>query len=303
MVDFFNINNGAANNQVFYTKGGSDYQVWNKPNNCKFVNIFCLGAGAGGGAGAVNTATSARRGGGGGGSAGYSTGLFAASQLPDVLYLLVGQGGAGGIGGATVGNGGSGMTSFACVQPNSASINILLRSGTVVAGSGLGGGNGGAGETAWTGNIINQLGFATATAGTAGANSAISVIGASITPTTFVCGGASGGNTSTTTAFAGGGITGSGFLNTVPGGSPGAGATSGSAGSGGYGSSTLDNGTKTQPMFFTGGAGGGASVSGSGGAGGNGSYGCGGGGGGAGLTAQGGPGGRGGDGLVIITAW
>ncbi len=303
MVDFFDISNGASNSQVFYTKGGSTFQVWNKPNNCKFVNIFCLGAGAGGGAGSVGLATAARRGGGGGGSAGYSTGLFAASQLPDTLYLLVGQGGAGGIGGATVGNGVSGMTSFVCVQPNSASLNILMRSGTVVAVAGSGGGNGGSGETAWTGNILNQLGFATAAAGTAGANSAISVPGASIIPTTFVCGGASGGNTSTSAAFVGGNISGSGFLNSVSGGFATQDATTAGAGSGGYQSSLLDNTTKSQPMFFTGGAGGGASEAGTGGPGGNGAYGCGGGGGGAGLTASGGPGGRGGDGLVIITAW
>jgi hypothetical protein len=303
MIDFFNINNGSSNSQVFYTKGGSDYQIWNKPNNCKFINIFCLGAGAGGGGGAVGASTVARRGGGGGGSGGYSTGLFAASQLPDTLYLLVGQGGTGGLGGASVGSGGTGMTSFVCIQPNSASLNIVMRSGTVVAVAGTGGGNGGAGETVWAGNILNQLGFATATAGTAGANSAISVPGANVTPTAFVCGGASGGNTSTAASFIGGSITGSGFLNTVTGGALGAAAVAGGAGSGGYQASLLDNTTKSQPMFFTGGAGGGASVSGSGGPGGNGAYGCGGGGGGAGLTAQGGVGGRGGDGLIIITAW
>ena len=303
MIDFFNVNNNALNNQIFYTKGSTDFQTWSKPANVKFVNIFVLGAGGGGGAGSVNTSGSARRGGGGGGSAGYSLGFFAASQIPDELFLSVPTGGAGGIGGATVGSGGTGALAYVSVAPDSTAINILLSSGTAVAGGGVGGGNGGVGSTIWTGAILNNLGFATVYAGTAGANSAISAIGASITPAGIVCGGASGGNTSTTTPFQGGDITGSGFLNTITGGTGGASTTAGTAGSGGYTASLLDGNSKRQPIFFTGGAGGGASQGGQGGEGGAAAYGCGGGGGGAGVTALGGAGGRGGDGLIIITAW
>lgn len=303
MIDYFNVNNNALSNQIFYTKGSTDFQTWSKPANCKFVNIFVLGSGGGGGAGSVNTSGSARRGGGGGGSSGYSLGFFSASQLPDELFLSVPTGGAGGIGGATIGSGGAGSLAYVSVAPDSTAINILLSSGAVVAGGGVGGGNGGVGSTAWAGGIINSLGFATVYAGTAGANSAISVIGASITPAGIVCGGASGGNTSATTPFVGGDIIGSGFLNTITGGTAGASTTAGTAGSGGYTASLLDGSSKRNPVFYTGGAGGGASQGGQGGEGGAAAYGCGGGGGGAGVTALGGAGGRGGDGLIIITAW
>lgn len=303
MIDIFNTNNGAQNSQVFYAKGTTDFQIWNKPNGVKFVNIFCLGSGGGGGAGSVNTASSARRGGGGGGSSGYTLGFFAASQLPDTLYLEVPSGGAGGVGGATVGNGGTGALAYVSVYPDNTSINILMQSGAAAAAGGSGGGNGGTGSTAWTGGILNNLGFVTVTAGQAGGNTAISALATDITPASITCGGPSGGNTSTTNPFMGGSVIGSGFLNTITGGALGASTTAGGHGSGGYSASLLDNTSKRQPVFFTAGGGGGASQGGVGGNGGNSAFGCGGAGGGAGFTALGGAGGAGGDGLIIITAW
>ena len=301
----FNLTDSAVNNQVFYTKGTTDYQIWTKPTNAKFVSIFCLGSGGGGGGGMVGTATSARRGGGGGGSGGFSMGTFSASQLPDTLYLSVAPGGSAGAGAAAATNGGAGALSYVSVQPNNTTINLLLVSGAIAAtggNSGANSGTAGVGSTVWNGNILNTLGLVTAAAGTNGGAGAISAAAVSITPTTIVCGGPSGGNTSTAAAFAGGNVVGSGFLNTISGGALGSGATAGGNGSDGF-LPNLGSPNKSTPTFFTAGSGGGASVSGQGGAGGAGSYGCGGAGGGAGFTGLAGVGGKGGDGLIIITAW
>ena len=86
--DFFNLPDNAINTQVFYTKGsGTDFQIWTKPLNVKFVHILCIGSGGGGGGGQASSSGTARRGGAGGGSAGYSFGFFSASQIPDNLFL------------------------------------------------------------------------------------------------------------------------------------------------------------------------------------------------------------------------
>lgn len=299
----FGIIDNNDKSQVFLTKNG-DWQIWQKPANAKMVSIFCLGSGSGGGSGANGTASTARRGGGGGGSGAFSHGTFAASQLPDTLYVLVAQGGIGGAPLSSLNNGGAGALSYVCVQPNTTAINVLLQSGAVAATAGLAGGNGGTGgtgSTAWTGNILNNLGLATAQAGTNGGSGVISSTAASITPANIVCGGPSGGNTSTAAAFAGGNVTGSGFLNTIEGGASGTSAA-GEDGSDGY-SPNIFSLQKGMPIMFTAGSGGGASVSGAGGNGGAGGFGCGGGGGGAGFTSLSGGGGRGGDGLIIITCW
>ena len=67
MLDVFNVNDNSANNQVFYTKGITDWQIWTKPQGIRFVSIFCLGSGGGGGAGQAGAGSTTRRGGGGGG--------------------------------------------------------------------------------------------------------------------------------------------------------------------------------------------------------------------------------------------
>ena len=72
--DFFNLPDNAINTQVFYTKGsGTDFQVWTKPMNVKFVHILCIGSGGGGGSAsmiAINKRIIAIAGGGGGGAGG-----------------------------------------------------------------------------------------------------------------------------------------------------------------------------------------------------------------------------------------
>jgi hypothetical protein len=111
----------------------------------------------------------------------------------------------------TAGSGGASASDVAAAMAQTAS----LTSGTSVADptvgtfsgaitgwttggqSGAAGGVGGSGSTIWSGNILNALGLATATAGTAGGTGVIASAAANITPTTIVCGGPSGGNTTT----------------------------------------------------------------------------------------------------------
>jgi hypothetical protein len=304
--DFFNLPDNALNNQVFYAKGGTDFQIWNKPQNCKFINIFCLGSGAGGGGGQAGAGATSRRGGGGGGSAGYSLGFFSASQLPDTLFMLVPTGGAGGIGLGTSSNGSAGVLSYVSIQPNITAINLLLVSGAIAptgGNSGLNSGTGGSAGTVWGGGILNALGLATANAGQSGITGNTTPVPTNLTIASIVTGGGAGAGTNGATPQAGGNITGSGFINTISGG---AGSSTGIAedGSGGYFASIPSaNASARQPMFFTGGAGGGSSNTGTGGNGGGGAYGCGGAGGGAGVTSLAGNGGKGGDGLIIITCW
>ena len=301
----FHTADNSINSQIFTTKG--DFQIWTKPANAKFISIFCLGSGGGGGNGMTGGATTARRGGGGGGSGAYSLGTFASILLPDTLYLSVGKGGAGGAAGTTASNGTAGALSYVSIQANNTAINIVMQSGLAAAtagNSGTNSGTAGTGSTAWTGGILSDLGLVTAQAGGNGGAGAISVAAVDITPNNIVCGGPSGGNTSTSAAFKGGSIIGSGFLNTIHGGALGAGAVAGGTGADGFMSNFINQLNRNQPFFFTAGSGGGGSVSGLGGDAGNSGFGCGGAGGGAGFTGLGGGrGGNGGDGLIIITAW
>lgn len=310
MIDFFHLPDGSINTQVFLTNNSSNsvtsFLTWSKPKNCKFISIFCLGSGSGGGGGIAGASNVARRGGGGGGSGAYSKGLFQASCLPDILYISVGKGGAGGLGGASAGNGGAGQLSYVCVIPSIVgNFNILMQSGAIAPTSGGGGGSGtgGTGGTVWTGSILSKWGIINSVAGQDGASSTISFGGFDITVAKIVSGGASGSATSTTTSFAGGNILASGFFKGVTGGSAGGSGLAGVGGNGYESGIPSSNSLSRLPMFFTGGAGGGSSVLSTGGTGGNASLGSGGGGGGAGITNFGGAGGDGGDGLVIITSW
>ena len=291
--------------KIFYANGAS-WQVWNKPANARFVRFLVLGGGAGGGGGrtsAVNTAT----GGGGGGSSAITIAKIPAKFLPDVLYINVGLGGAGGIS-STVGTAGS--LSYISMQPNTTAFNILLQSGDAAPTAGNGGtssiaGVGGTASTAWSyaNFVFGELGMITVSAGqNGGAGGNQTSNGVSITPTLFVTGGAGGGGVSSGTAGSshnGGNITGTGFLNTITGGT----ADSTTILNGDHGWSSFPNNLSYDPIFFTGGAGGGATNTASrpAGRGGNGNYGSGGGGGGGAYSSTGGPGGNGGDGLVIIT--
>jgi hypothetical protein len=66
MIDIFNLPDTSNNVKVFYSTGSNNWQIWQKPRNCKFVNMFLIGGGGGGGG--ANTTASYASGGGGGGS-------------------------------------------------------------------------------------------------------------------------------------------------------------------------------------------------------------------------------------------
>jgi hypothetical protein len=313
MIDYFNLTNTDINNQVFESVGLNTWQMWTKPRGIKFVNFIVIGGGAGGGGGVKGASGSNRAGGGGGGSSGITRAIFPANVIPDILYVLVGQ---GGLGGAAATTGTAGGLSYVSVNPTTTpTINILLASGAAGALPGTGAGAGGAAGTifAQTAGLLSYLGTVNLIAGQAGATSTPPSTVGSITIALPTTGGAAGGTGSNTnTGFAGGNITGAGFVPTILGATPGGTPTPSSpAGNPNDGYTSKPSGlvTMRNPMFFTGGSGGGGfpgggGVIGFGSKGGNGSYGSGGGGGGAGGNGGvGGAGGNGGNGLVLINCW
>ena len=291
MLDLSYFQNQNSNVQGFFN--GGTWQTWIKPRGAKIVNIICQGSGAGGGGG---TSSGNRPGGGGGGSGATARLTINANLLPDILYILPGIGGGGGLGGnpATAGN--PGQNSFVTLIPSTGSVsNVVLRSGTTVAqgggiGTGAGGGGTGAAETisVIANSIFANLGTFTFQAGQAGGNGG-SAAGGQITATNFILGGAGGGGTG-----AGGSspFSAAGVFPAI---------TSALVNTNGQNGIIL---YKPTLLLYGGGGGGGSSAaSTNGGNGGNGAPGTGGGGGGAssntGVNA--GNGGNGGDGFVIIT--
>ena len=199
-----------------------DWVVWNKPKNCKFAYMVCVGGGGGGGGGRAVDGTNLAYGGNGGTSAGISKLLISTMFLPDVLYLKAGHGGLGGIGGQGIQNGDSGSNggeSFICVAPFDppSSANTVLRAKGGVGGPG--GTSAAAGTTVANTPItaqechlsnfgINQfLGGGNATAGgiNAGATGPTTT-----NPPNVISGGAGGGGVGATIAGTGGAV----FLGT-----------------------------------------------------------------------------------------
>jgi hypothetical protein len=288
MLDLSYFQNQNSNVQGFFN--GGTWQTWIKPRGAKMVNIICQGSGAGGGGG-FQSASTPRAGGGGGGSGATARLTINANLLPDILYILPGIGGNGGLGGAPATSGSSGQNSFVTLIPNTGSIsNVVLRSGTTPAAAG------GAGTTSApsqavgetinviTNNIFTNLGTFTYQAGVV-ANSSSTGNAGTTTPSNFVTNSGGGGGTGT-----GGAVTATGVF---PGITAAAVNTNGANGPIYY---------KPILMLY-GGRGGGGAVTGNGGNGGNGAPGAGGGGGGASFNTgvDAGNGGRGGDGFVIIT--
>ena len=194
-------------------------------------------------------------------------------------YLLLANGGSGGLGGTS-----------------STSPGVL----------------GGAGGVVWTpASIASSLGIVDTFAGTSGGNGGNTLITppSSVVISSIVSGGAGGGGLDLSdNGTSGASVVASGFTITIMGGIVGDGTVSILNGSGGFNNLPSTNTSNRLPMFFTGGSGGGTNTStlgGRGGNGGNGGYGCGGGGGGASnfSTTSFGLGGRGGDGIVIITCY
>jgi hypothetical protein len=271
MLDIFNIPGQQDNVSIFYARGTTDWQTWNKPRNCKFIWMMCIGAGAGG----QTTGTTGA--GFGGGCGAVTRALFPANVLPDTLYVQPGTGSSNT----------SGSRSFVVINPSGsvpATMNTVCISGNTAATPS------GTGESAAT--ITNagllSLGTFTSTAGVSNPNTA------TITPltTTITCPGGNGGTPDISVGtniasidlgiFTTPNISGGTVIN-----------------AGGNSNSGI---TYWKPLFSLGGAGGNSNNAGIGGNGGNGGIGSGGGGCGGGSIA-GAIGGKGGDGLVIIATF
>lgn len=270
--------------------------VWTKPADIAWVYITGNGAGGSGAGGATGAAGSARNGGGAGGSGATSRLWIPAHLVPRQLFILPGVGGASvaaATGGTTGGN--TYVSSDPTTNPAATPGCVYLSAtgGTGGLSGGSGGGGGAVSATTGTGsalfsahgiyvNVAGQNG--TAGGANTGAFGVALNYGAPGLPFT---GGTGGAGTGTGNAnFAGGEITGSGPLVTVPGG----------LAAGGAGVHGIIN---EEPPYSLGGTGGGSNgASGVGGRGGDGAPGCGGGGGGAGVT--GGASGSGGSGVVWI---
>jgi len=320
MLDLFHIPSNTDSTKIFYAQGATAWQTWEKPRNAKFIQIFCLGAGASGGSGTRGLNGSTRAGAGGGGSGGITKALYPAFLLPDTLYIQVGAGGAFLQGTATPTTGNAGGISYVSIAPTTTAISVLAQSSTAGALGGVSAGTattnaGGAAATVWTGGTatttspFTALSVLTLSAGVAGgistnANTGV-IVNVQALGSNIVTGGGGGGGNNQVTAGSYSATAGASILSasavlvsTVNGGLTGSLIGTGNPGDSGYGS--------LSSFCGTGGAGGSGQASGSslrGGDGGNGWYGCGGGGGGAATitTGIGGSGGKGGDGLVIIT--
>ena len=269
MLDVFNIPGQQDNVKIFYSAGATAWQTWQKPRNCKFIWIMCIGAGNGGG----GMSTSAIAGLSGAGSGAVTKALFPSNVLPDILYVQPGVGGIGGVSGGT--NGGIGGRSYVSISPSTVAINVACISGGTPATYNVA-------ETVATTALAGllSLGNFTTTAGQAGTISDLTPLVSTIT-----CGSV-GNQTGNNPGYS--------ILATTISPLISGGAIGGVNGNHGIWS--------WKPLFGLGGAAGGGNNAGNGGKGGNGAYGCGGGCGGYGSVA-GGAGGNGGDGLVIIATF
>lgn len=276
MLDIFNIQSQYQDSvKIYYPTDTATWQLWQKPRNCKFIWIMCIGTGgfgitnSSGGGGAI-----------GGGAGAVTRALFPANVLPDTLYVRPGIA----FGQTTYYQSIVSTTPAApLASPNA--MNIVCVCGAVRASSQ----NGQTGATLALAPLLSLGVFTT----TAGANASFAVqnpIASSILMP-GAAGQSSVGDTNSNipSVTLGNIITPAINAPSVDGGLPGT------------------NGTwSLKPLYFLGGSGGGynSNTSGATGAGGNGAYGCGGGGGGGGgLAGLGGSGGKGGDGLVIIATF
>lgn len=280
MLDLFNIPGQQDNVKIFYARGTNDWQTWQKPRNCKFIWMMCIGSGAGGGSGFNGTGgITTYLGGAGGPSGAVTKALFPATVLPDTLYVQPGPGGL------PLSNG---NRSFVSTAPSNLNTALACVSGNAAATSPT---ISNTAETIATVGSAALLNLATWTsiAGLQGANQA------DTTPltSTIVTGGGMGNSAGPTSGTA--------YSILATSYSPLISATSVNAGIPSSGTSF----TSLKPFFTTGGCGGGAFYqnTGNGGAGGDGGFGSGGGGGGSAYNGTGGNGGKGGDGLVIIATF
>lgn len=297
----------------------------------KFVSFKLWGAGGGGGGGSYGTTNVARHGGGGGGGGACTQGMMLVdSTLPlnnNRIYVVVGEGGAGGAGaGTTVGSGTQGSIGGSTYFFNEGNTFPIAygggggAAGTNAAAATSGGGGGGSASAGSPGTATAAAGgrpgipVGTGASGTTGANSTITLtIDGSISGFANLCaeyGGAAGaGQPATATAGSFGGSSLFGGAGGGHGSCQNATQVVQVAGNGGAIDSYLpgggplpgESGTQPYPGIYGGTGGGGGAGGLPGGNGGNG--GGGGGGGGAGSANTAGPGasgGRGGNGYAIL---
>lgn len=270
MLDVFGFPSPQQSNyQEFY--GGGTTRDWVKPRGVSMVRFMLIGAGGGGGFGAGATS------GGGGGSGAITSWIGPAIFVPDVLCIVIGNGGTSGV---------TGAASSVIYQAKDGTGYTLLtaNSGTSAPSGGI---PGGVGATASANNYFGAAGIFSSIAGQNGADGSSGGDGATIvaSATTFLSGGAGGaggvGNT-------GGSVEPNYAYRALP-----ATAAGGLvAGANGY--------FITQPILVGCGGAGGSTNDTIGTSGGKGGIGCGGGGSGEDqLSASG----RGGDGAVFVWAW
>lgn len=286
-----------------YDVTAQNWQSWKVPYSRSMLLIHASSSGGGGGGGRTGLTATARGGGGGGGSAAQAYLMVPSWLLPEVLYINVGPGGAGGIANVA---GGNGQKSYVSCQQNVNAEAVILTSDAGNAGGG------GAGSTTTTGTagiagIKNAgtngpqqwgIGFSSTAGiiGTLGGNPTTPTAGANTAAFGSVQGmfspGTGGGACSTGNVdTAGGTILAAANALMYP-------ASVGGAVAGGIG---FGGAMFERLRAHYGGVGGGGNSAGVGGAGTDGNVGCGGGGGGGGIT--GGKGGRGGPARVWIAWW
>jgi hypothetical protein len=275
--------------QIEYTTPG-DY-TWLKPPGIVMVYILCIGSGGGGGSLFSQAAGTNRAGGGGGGGGGVIKGMFPALLLPDILYITVGRGGAGqvgGVGGAATGT----ATSIKPSGDTNQGLFLLANQGT-----GANQANQGAGATAAAVSSYSLGAFGIIPAATTGGNGSSGGLGSAGTNLGLFVNTLNAGGTS------GGGIT---NLNVAQvGGSHNVGANTAGLIGGTLASPNGNNGFTRyargySEFYSVSGTGGAGSTSGAGGKGGNGGMGCGGGGSGGNTSSSTSQGGNGGNGYVLI---
>jgi len=286
MLDINHIAGQSDNVKIFYARGTSDWQTWQKPRNCKFIWIMCIGGAGGGAAGTSGTGgATTYTGGQGGNSAAVTRALFPANVLPDTLYIQPGPGGSATPAGqqASPGN-----RSFVSTAASTLNTGLICISGNAAATSVSTTNTAETAAVVGSASLLNLSTFVSI----AGIQ-AINLGDTTPLTTTIVTGGGFGSNAGPTT--------GATFSILATPFSPLISPTSVISGTPSSGTSFVS----LKPFFSTGGVGGGSFYqnSGNGGKGGDGGFGSGGGGGGAAYNGTGGTGGKGGDGLVIIATF
>lgn len=308
MLDLSHIPNSQQDIKIFYkNRGATVYQTWQKPRKCSFIYIISIDAGGGGSSGYSMPLNGNQSTPGGGGSGAVTRALINSNLVPDILYIAVGKGGAGGAStsgadgayNAGVGGGISGVfISSQLNSPDNLAQTVSFIGGAASANAGNGGiAVSGTPASTLSNNYLIGLTNFISLVGVGNGATAGQFMAFSIAPlvSQIVTTGAPGAPCFGTSIYDGGSIIATSISPLIAGGI--GGSTLGGNGADGY--------TSWKPFFSTGGAGGGNSVTAGGvaGSGGNGGIGSGGGAGGNAGGGTSGKGGDGGDGIVIIVAF